>query len=37
MVASRTACAAALTTYRTSYIQLVRALGRTGELMTGVF
>ncbi len=37
VVVSRTAHAGALFAYRTSYVQLVRALGRTTELLTGVF
>jgi outer membrane protein len=37
LVANRTAAAAALYRYRVSYINLVRALGRTTELLTGVF
>lgn len=37
VVASRTAYAAALFQFRSSYIQLVRALGRTQELLDGVF
>ncbi len=37
LVANRTARAAALYRYRVSYINLVRSLGRTSELLTGVF
>ncbi|HTY57494.1 MAG TPA: TolC family protein, partial [Bacteroidota bacterium] len=37
LVANRTARAASLYRYRVSYINLVRSLGRTAELLTGVF
>jgi outer membrane protein len=37
VVAMRTSHAAALYAYRIAYIQLVRSLGRTEELLTGVF
>jgi outer membrane protein len=37
VVAAKTSHAAALYAYRIAYIQLVRSLGRTEELLTGVF
>ena len=37
VVASRTGLAAALFAYRSSYVQLVRSMGRTADLLNGAF